>query len=57
MDGVDLDAVAAAAGRDKKRLGEGGVPFVRCEGPGRTSLGATASGGELRAALRELCAP
>jgi shikimate kinase/3-dehydroquinate synthase len=57
MDGVDLDAVAAAAGRDKKRLGEGDVPFVRCEGPGETSLGATLSSRELRAALRELCAP
>jgi shikimate kinase/3-dehydroquinate synthase len=51
---VDLDAVLQAGARDKKRLQGAGIPFVRCERPGHTSIGAAASPGELRAAVAEL---
>jgi 3-dehydroquinate synthetase len=57
VDGVqaDLDTLLAAAALDKKRLlPDAGVPFVRCEQPGRAEPGATVAPAELRAAVGEL---
>jgi shikimate kinase/3-dehydroquinate synthase len=51
---TDLDAVIFAIGRDKKRVGEGPVPFVTCQRPGRCSLRQTFSLGDIRAAVQEL---
>ncbi len=55
MHGVDLDAVLQATKRDKKRVGEGPVPFVLLSHPGSPQTGCTVEPGELRAAVRELC--
>src|SRR5205085_7553782 len=38
LDGVDPDAVVMATARDKKRIGEGPVPFVLLDGPGVARL-------------------
>jgi shikimate kinase/3-dehydroquinate synthase len=51
---VDLEQVIFATARDKKRVGEGPVPFVLCPAPGRSSFGHTVAPAELRAAIREL---
>jgi len=48
--------VIYATGHDKKRLGEGPVPFVLCPEPGRPMSGCTVEPAELRAALQELIA-
>ena len=53
IDGVDLDAVAAATERDKKRTGDR-VPFVLVRAPGDVVFGRQVGDDELRAALREL---
>jgi shikimate kinase / 3-dehydroquinate synthase len=53
-DEVDLEAVERATARDKKRRGEGPVPFVLVEAPGTVSPGHAVEPGALRAALREL---
>jgi 3-dehydroquinate synthetase/shikimate kinase len=53
LDGADPDAVSAATGRDKKRLGAD-VPFVLVHAPGDVRHGAAVDPGELRAAVREL---
>ncbi|MGO9898243.1 MAG: bifunctional shikimate kinase/3-dehydroquinate synthase [Solirubrobacteraceae bacterium] len=55
MRGVDLDAVLLATARDKKRVGDGPVPFVLLARPGRPKIGCTVDPSELRAAVRELC--
>ncbi|MGO9751273.1 MAG: bifunctional shikimate kinase/3-dehydroquinate synthase [Solirubrobacteraceae bacterium] len=55
MRGADLDAVVRATGRDKKRVGEGPVPFVLLQRPGRPQTGCTVDPAELRAAVKELC--
>jgi shikimate kinase / 3-dehydroquinate synthase len=55
-DGLDTDAVIFATARDKKRVGEGPVPFVLLERPGAPRPGCTVKPGELRAAVRELAA-
>jgi shikimate kinase/3-dehydroquinate synthase len=52
-DSVDVDAVLAAVGRDKKRRG-GRVGFVLVEAPGNVRPGWPVSEGELRAAVAEL---
>ena len=54
MEGVDPDAVVMATARDKKRLGEGPVPFVLLDGPGRARPGSPVAPRELIAAVREL---
>ncbi len=54
MDGVDPDAVVVATARDKKRVGEGPVPFVLLAAPGEARTGCTVSPRELIAAVREL---
>ncbi|HSO98544.1 MAG TPA: bifunctional shikimate kinase/3-dehydroquinate synthase [Solirubrobacteraceae bacterium] len=56
MSDVDADAVVMATQRDKKRLGEGMVPFVLLDAPGRARPGCEVSHRELIAAVRELSA-
>ncbi len=51
---VDPDAVVMATARDKKRLGEGPVPFVLLPEPGDARPGSTVPARELIAAVREL---
>jgi shikimate kinase/3-dehydroquinate synthase len=51
---VDPDAVVMATARDKKRLGEGPVPFVLLEQPGVARAGCTVESRALIAAVREL---
>ena len=51
---VDLEQVIFATARDKKRVGEGPVPFVLCPAPGRAEFGQHVPPAELRAAVREL---
>jgi shikimate kinase/3-dehydroquinate synthase len=51
---VDLEHVIFATARDKKRVGEGPVPFVLCPAPGRAQYGQVVPPAELRAAIREL---
>lgn len=54
MDGVDPDAVVMATARDKKRAGEGPVPFVLLPEPGDPRPGSAVAPRELIAAVREL---
>ena len=54
LKGVDPDAVVMATARDKKRVGEGPVPFVLLESPGEPRAGCEVPGRELLAAVREL---
>jgi 3-dehydroquinate synthase len=51
---VDPDAVVMATARDKKRVGEGPVPFVLLAEPGDARPGSTVPARELIAAVREL---
>ncbi|MDQ6821838.1 MAG: bifunctional shikimate kinase/3-dehydroquinate synthase [Actinomycetota bacterium] len=53
---ADPDDVVAATARDKKRLGDGPVPLVLLEEPGRAHAGCTVPAGALTAAVRELAA-
>jgi shikimate kinase / 3-dehydroquinate synthase len=53
---VDLEQVIFATARDKKRVGEGPVPFVLCPAPGRPLIGQIVPPAELRTAIRELYA-
>ncbi len=54
LEGADPDAVVMATARDKKRLGEGPVPFVLLRSPGEPLPGCTVAPRELIAAVREL---
>ena len=56
LEGTDVDAVIYATGHDKKRLGEGPVPFVLCPEPGRPMPGQTVEPSDLRGAIQELIA-
>jgi shikimate kinase/3-dehydroquinate synthase len=56
LDGVAPDAVVEATARDKKRLGDGPVPFVLLDGPGRPRPGQEVDSRALAAAVRELAA-
>jgi shikimate kinase / 3-dehydroquinate synthase len=51
---VDPDAVVMATARDKKRVGEGPVPFVLLAEPGEPRPGTAVAPRELIAAVREL---
>ena len=51
---VDVEQVIFATARDKKRVGEGPVPFVLCPAAGRPVYGQAVAPAELRAAIREL---
>ena len=53
---VDPDAVVMATARDKKRMGEGPVPFVLLPEPGDPRPGSPVAPRELIAAVRELAA-
>jgi shikimate kinase/3-dehydroquinate synthase len=54
MEDVDPDAVVVATARDKKRVGEGPVPFVLLSDPGAARTGCTVAPRELITAVREL---
>jgi shikimate kinase/3-dehydroquinate synthase len=54
MADVDPDAVVVATARDKKRIGEGPVPFVLLSDPGAARTGCTVAPRELITAVREL---
>jgi shikimate kinase / 3-dehydroquinate synthase len=54
MDDVDPDAVVVATARDKKRVGEGPVPFVLLSEPGQARTGQHVAPRELITAVREL---
>jgi shikimate kinase/3-dehydroquinate synthase len=54
MRDVDPDAVVMATARDKKRMGEGPVPFVLLPEPGDARPGSQVPSRELIAAVREL---
>jgi shikimate kinase / 3-dehydroquinate synthase len=56
LKGVDPDAVVMATARDKKRLGNGPVPFVLLDAPGAARPGCPVQPRELIAAVRELVA-
>ena len=51
---ADPDAVVMATARDKKRVGEGPVPFVLLSEPGQARPGSAVAPRELIAAVREL---
>jgi shikimate kinase / 3-dehydroquinate synthase len=51
---IDIDEVLAATQRDKKRIGEGPVPFVLCPAPGECVYGQIVDPRALRAAVMEL---
>ncbi len=51
---ADPEEVVAATSRDKKRVGDGPVPLVLLEEPGRPHAGCTVPAGALAAAVREL---
>lgn len=52
---VDPGAVVDAVARDKKRRGEGPVPFVLLDGPGAVVEGREVPDADLRAAVEEMC--
>ena len=54
LDGTDPDAVVMATARDKKRIGEGAVPFVLLDSPGAPRAGCPVDARDLIAAVREL---
>jgi shikimate kinase/3-dehydroquinate synthase len=54
LEDADVDAVLVATARDKKRVGEGPVPFVLCPEPGRLTFGQSVAPADVRAAVREL---
>jgi shikimate kinase / 3-dehydroquinate synthase len=54
LEGVEPPAVLEALGRDKKRRGEGPVPFVLVEAPGDVRPGATVGDPDVLEAVREL---
>jgi shikimate kinase/3-dehydroquinate synthase len=56
LDGTDPDAVVRATAHDKKRLGEGPVPFVLLDAPGVPQPGRLVEARDLLAAVRELVA-
>ncbi len=56
LEGVDVETVLEAVGRDKKRTGTAGVPFVLVAAPGEVSEGHPVGSSELRAAVEELAA-
>ena len=56
LDGADPDAIVIATARDKKRVGEGPVPFVLLAAPGEPQPGCAIEARKLIAAVRELAA-
>jgi len=56
LDGADPDTVVSATARDKKRVGEGEVPFVLLRAPGEPRIGCPVPPRKLVRAVRELAA-
>ncbi|HEY4825712.1 MAG TPA: 3-dehydroquinate synthase, partial [Solirubrobacteraceae bacterium] len=56
LEHADPDAVVMATARDKKRRGDGEVPFVLLDAPGAPRTGCAVPSRELVAAVRELAA-
>jgi shikimate kinase / 3-dehydroquinate synthase len=56
LNGVDPDAVVMATARDKKRVGEGPVPFVLLDRPGAARPDCEVPARDLIGAVRELAA-
>ncbi len=56
LDDADPDAIVMATARDKKRLGEGPVPFVLLDAPGAARPGCPVAARDLIASVRELSA-
>lgn len=54
LDGEPPEAIVAATGSDKKRLGAGPVPFVLVEAPGRVRPGCEVTPSDVLAAVRGL---
>ena len=54
LEHADPDAVVMATARDKKRVGEGSVPFVLLDAPGAPRTGCSVETRALIAAVREL---
>ncbi len=54
LDGTDPDSVVRATAHDKKRLGEGPVPFVLLDAPGAPQPGRLVEARDLVAAVQEL---
>jgi shikimate kinase/3-dehydroquinate synthase len=54
LDGEAPEAIVAATGKDKKRLGAAPVPFVLIDGPGQPRAGCEVRPSEVLAAVREL---
>jgi shikimate kinase/3-dehydroquinate synthase len=54
LNGTDPDTVVMATARDKKRLGDGPVPFVLLDAPGRARPGCAVQARDLIHAVREL---
>jgi shikimate kinase / 3-dehydroquinate synthase len=54
LDATDPDAIVMATQRDKKRVGEGPVPFVLLREPGDAQPGQVVAARDLIAAVREL---
>jgi shikimate kinase / 3-dehydroquinate synthase len=54
LEDADPDAVVMATARDKKRVGEGAVPFVLLDAPGQARPGCAVAPRALVAAVREL---
>jgi shikimate kinase/3-dehydroquinate synthase len=54
LDGAEPSEIVSATSADKKRVGEGPVPFVLLDGPGAPRTGCTVGHNELLAAVREL---
>ncbi len=54
LDGEAPEAIVAATGKDKKRLGAAPVRFVLTDGPGQTRTGCEVRPSEVLAAVREL---
>jgi shikimate kinase/3-dehydroquinate synthase len=57
LEHADPDAVVMATRRDKKRVGEGPVPFVLLDAPGAPRPGCAVDPGALVGAVRELATP
>jgi shikimate kinase/3-dehydroquinate synthase len=54
LDGTDPHEIVLATEKDKKRVGDGPVPFVLLDAPGNVRPGCEIEGPELAAAVREL---
>lgn len=54
-EGVDPAAVSEALSSDKKRRGDGSIPFVLCNAPGDVTHGNVLGEAEVKSAIKEVC--